>query len=166
VATAGAWARGAAVVGLVSALCSACGDADGLPCEEPPGAEPELERVPPMVRDTEVSAEVATGEARSSAWAGRRCDLDALLWVPDAVGPAAVTLCRVEVAVDLAFVRQGEVVALAPAQPPCDAPCSECPTHGQDGPTVDAVLWFPAGRVDVAEGDSVTGLEAVALPME
>lgn len=153
------------VIGFVGALGTACGE-ESLPCEEPAGAGPELERVSLMVRSTEVSAEVAMGEARSSAWAGRRCELDALLWVPDAVGPAAVTLCGVEVAVDLAFVRDGEVVAVALAQPPCEGPCDECPAYGEDGPGVDAVLWFPAGQVDVVEGDSVTGLEAVALPTE
>lgn len=146
------------------ALATACGDAESLPCEEPEGAGPELDRVTLQVRTTEVSAEVALGEDRDAAWAGRRCDLDALVWVPDTVGPAAVTLCEVEVAVDLAFVRQGEVVALALALPPCDSPCEECPTYGETGPAVDAVLWFPAGQVDVAEGDSITGLDAVALP--
>jgi uncharacterized membrane protein (UPF0127 family) len=153
------------VIGLVGALGPACGD-ESLPCEEPAGAGPELERVALMVRSTEVSAEVATAEARSSAWAGRRCELDALLWVPEAVGPAAVTLCEVEVAVDLAFVRNGEVVAVALAVPPCEAACDECPTYGEDGPAIDAVLWFPAGQVDVVAGDSVTGLEMVALPTE
>jgi uncharacterized membrane protein (UPF0127 family) len=146
------------------ALAAACGGAESLPCEEPAGASPELERVSLMVRNVEISAEVAEGSARESAWAGRRCDLDALLWVPDAVGPGAVTLCEVEVAVDLAFVRQGEVVALQLDLPPCSAPCDECPAYGRDGPEIDAVLWFPAGQVDVAEGDSVTGLDGVALP--
>ena len=153
------------LVGLVG-LATACGGPEGLPCEEEPTeGEMELERVPLTVRNTEVSAEVAQGEeARRSAWAGRRCDLEALLWVPDVVGPAAVELCEVEVAVDLAFVREGEVVSVDLGRPPCDAPCEACPQYGADGPAVDAVLWFPAGRVDVAVGDSVTGLDAVALP--
>lgn len=152
---------------VVFALAAACGDAELLPCEEPAGASAELDRVPLRVRNTEVSAEVALGQAaRDSAWAGRRCDLDALLWVPERVAPAAVTLCEVEVAVDLAFVRHGEVVALALERPPCNAPCDECPVYGEDGPGVDAVLWFPAGQVDVAEGDAITGLDAVALPTE
>jgi uncharacterized membrane protein (UPF0127 family) len=146
-------------------VLSGCGDPESLPCEEPVEASPELDRVPLMVGAAEVSAEVALGEqARRSAWAGRRCDLDALLWVPETVGPAAVELCEVGVAVDLAFVRQGEVVALELERPPCDPPCEACPAHGEDGPAVDAVLWFPAGQVEVAVGDSVTGLEAVALP--
>lgn len=167
-----------AVVGLVLVLAMGCGDPESLPCEEEPTeGTRELERVSLMVRTTEVSAEVALDEeARRSAWAGRRCDLEALLWVPDAVGPAAVELCEVEVAVDLAFVRNGEVVAVDLARPPCDAPCETCPAHGADGadgadgvdgadgPAVDAVLWFPAGQVDVVVGDSVTGLDAVALP--
>jgi hypothetical protein len=156
-----------ALLGLLALLSAACGEPEGLPCEEPPGAAPELDRVPLVVGDVEVSAEVALGEERRSAWAGRRCDLDALLWVPDAVGQVAVELCEVEVAVDLAFLHQGEVIAVEPERPPCDAPCEACPTYGDDGPPTagaDAVLWFPAEQVDVAVGDSVTGLDAVALP--
>ena len=160
-------ASGRALLGLFGLLAAACGEPERLPCEEPSGAA-ELDRVPLGVGDAEVSAEVALGdEARRSAWAGRRCDLDALLWVPDAVGAVAVELCEVEVAVDLAFLRQGEVVAVELERPPCDAPCEACPTYGDDGPStagVDAVLWFPAGQVDVAVGDFVTGLDAVALP--
>jgi uncharacterized membrane protein (UPF0127 family) len=152
---------------VLVALAAACGGPESLPCEEPAGVAPELDRVPLVVEGTDVSAEVARGEdARSSAWAGRRCDLDALLWVPDAVGSVAVELCEVEVAVDLAFVRQGEVVAVEVERPPCDRPCDACPVYGADGPAVDAVLWFPTGQVEVAVGDSVTGLEAVALPVE
>lgn len=153
-------------LGTLVGLGAGCGGPDSLPCEEEPteGAA-ELERVPLVIRNTEVSAEVALGEeARRSAWAGRRCDLEALLWVPDAVGPADVELCGVEVAVDLAFVREGEVVLVDPGRPPCQAPCEACPQYGADGPAVDAVLWFPAGEVDVAVGDSVSGLDAVALP--
>lgn len=169
-------ARGTAIVAIamlmmimivsVGGLGTGCGGPDQLPCEEEPteGTE-ELERIPLMVRNTEVSAEVALGEeARRSAWAGRRCDLEALLWVPDAVGPAAVELCEVQVTVDLAFVREGEVVFVDPGRPPCEAPCEACPRYGADGLAVDAVLWFPAGEVDVAVGDSVSGLDAVALP--
>jgi uncharacterized membrane protein (UPF0127 family) len=160
-------ASGRALLGLVL-LAAACGGPEHLPCEEPPGAAAELDRVPLEVGDVEVSAEVALGDdERRSAWAGRRCDLDALLWVPEAVGPVAVELCEVEVAVDLAFLHQGEVVAVELERPPCDAPCDACPTYGDDGSStagVDAVLWFPAGQVDVAVGDSVTGLDAVALP--
>lgn len=153
--------------GLFVALAAACGDVQSLPCEEPDDASPELDRVSLMVRDTEISAELALDQAaRDSAWAGRRCDLDAVLWVPERVGPAAVTLCGLEVAVDLAYVRDGEVVAVDLEVPPCREPCDACPAHGDDGPAVDAVLWFPAGRVDVVEGDSVTGLDAVALPVE
>jgi len=163
--TARARAHGGAVVWLGWALAAACGDPESLPCEEPAGVAPELDRVALMVGEVSVSAEVAQGEeARSSAWAGRQCDLDALLWVPEAVGPAAVELCAVVVAVDLAFVHQGEVVAVEPERPPCERPCEACPVYGDDGPAVDAVLWLPAGQVDVGVGDSVTGLEVVDLP--
>lgn len=161
-------ASGRALLGLLALLSAACGEPEGLPCEEPPGAAAELDRVPLVVGEVEVSAEVALrDEERRSAWAGRRCDLDALLWVPDAVGAVAVELCEVEVAVDLAFLREGEVIAVELERPPCAAPCEACPTYGDPttvGASTDAVLWFPAGQVDVAVGDSVTGLDAVALP--
>ncbi len=158
--------RRSARLGLALGLCAACSGPQELPCEEPTDGAPALERVPLVVGGTEVSAEVAEGAARQTAWAGRRCDLDALVWVPDQVGPAAVVLCEVEVAVDLAFVRQGEVVAVALDVPPCDGPCDACPAYGEQGPAVDAVLWLPAGQVAVMGGDFVTGLEAVALPTE
>ena len=165
-------ARGAVVGGLLGAL-AACGDPDELPCDEPGGASAELDRVPLRVHDVaaedvaaeDVAAEVAASEdERREAWVGRRCDLDALLWVPEAVGPVGIELCGVEVAVDLAFLREGEVVATELDAPPCAPPCEACPALGEDGPAVDAVLWLPAGRIDVAVGDSVTGLDAVALP--
>src|SRR5690606_16146737 len=118
-------------LGVVLALAGlACGDAQRLPCEEAQGASAELDRVDLSVRTTEVSAEVyVVGQATEGdrpPWAGRRCELDALLWVPERVGPAEVTLCEVVVAVDLAFVRQGEVVAVERDLPPCDAPCEAC----------------------------------------
>lgn len=150
---------------LALTLAIACGDPQSLPCEEPDGASPELDRVALVIRETELSAELAASEhARESAWAGRRCDLDALLWVPEEVGPAEISLCEVVVAVDLAFVREAEVVALESELAPCRAPCDACTIHGGSGPVVDAVLWFPAGTVDVAEGDMVDGLDGVALP--
>ncbi|MCX4239891.1 DUF192 domain-containing protein [Paraliomyxa miuraensis] len=147
-------------------VLAACGGPQSLPCEELTTAQ-ELERVMLVVGDTEVSAEVAvTEEARDSAWVDRRCDLDALLWVPDQVGAVSISLCGVAAAVDLAFLRNGEVVALQSEISPCDAPCDACPIHGATGPIVDAVLWMPTGTIDLAEGDAVEGLDAVPLPTE
>lgn len=142
-----------------------CGDPKLLPCEERDDEAVELPRVPLVVAGEEISAEVADTESeRATAWAGRTCELGGLVWVPEAVGPAAVTLCEVEIAVDLAFVRDGEVVALELDQAPCSSECEQCPRHGVGGPAVDAVVWLPAGEVEVAVGDAIEGLDAVALP--
>lgn len=143
----------------------ACSGPNHLPCEDSDGAVEELPRVPLMLAGEEISAEVADSEdERSTAWSGRVCDLDGLLWVPDAVGPAAVTLCGVQIAVDLVFIRDGRVVAVDEERLPCDGPCDSCPSYGQAGPEVDAVLWLPADGLEVSAGDVVGGLDAVALP--
>lgn len=143
----------------------ACAGPKSLPCEENDTSTEELPRVSLGIGEQEISAEVADDEdERASAWVGRVCDLEALLWVPDAVEPAAVTLCGVEALVDLVFVREGVVLSVQADVPPCDDACEECPQYGQSLPAVDAVLWLPAGAVDVAVGDEITGLDAVMLP--
>lgn len=165
--------RSSLACGALAALIG-CGGPRSAPCEERDELATELPRVPLTVAEQEISAEVADSEdERSEAWAGRRCDLEGLLWVPDEVGPAAVTLCGVEIAVDLAFLRQGVVVAFEGPVSPCDSVCDECPSYDgrgasadptESGEAVDAVLWLPAGQLDVVVGDTVDGLDAVALP--
>ncbi|MEM7158069.1 MAG: DUF192 domain-containing protein [Myxococcota bacterium] len=142
-----------------------CGEPSLLACLE---SDPNLSagnRVELTVADSEISAELATTEEqRATAWAGRTCDLEGLLWVPDAVGPAAITLCDVQLAVDLVFVRESTVVAVELERAPCAQACDACPVYGATGPDVDAVLWLPAGLFEVAVGDSIVGLDAVVLP--
>lgn len=144
---------------------SGCGGPTFLPCEE---ADPSLgpgSRIDLTVADTEISAEFATTEEeRATAWAGRTCDLEGLVWVPDEVGPAAVTLCDVQLAIDLVYVRESTVVAVELSRPPCDEACDACPVYEAGGVEVDAVLWLPAGVHEVMVGDSIDGLDAVALP--
>lgn len=140
-----------------------CGEPNQLPCEEQGGTE--LRRVSVGLGEVELSAEVAsTDDERATAWADRLCNLDGLLWVPDAIGPAAISLCEVRVAVDLAFLRDGEVVAIERERAPCSADCEDCPRYGEGGPEIDAVLWTVSGSLEIATGDRVTGLEAVELP--
>ena len=143
-----------------------CSGPDELPCEDTDGAFEELPRVSLMLVGEEISAEVADSpEERSEAWKDRFCDLDALLWVPDAVGPAVVTLCGVQVSVDLVLIRNAQVVDVDRDRLPCERPCDQCPVYGSSGPDVDAVLWLPAADdIEVDVGDQVAGLEAVALP--
>ena len=140
-----------------------CGGPEQLPCEEQGGTE--LRRVSLGLGEVELSAEVAsTDDERATAWADRLCNLDGLLWVPDDIGPAAIPLCDVRVAVDLAFLREGEVVAIERERAPCSADCEDCPAYGEGGPEIDAVLWVLSGSIEIATGDRVTGLEAVDLP--
>ncbi|MEM9463017.1 MAG: DUF192 domain-containing protein [Myxococcota bacterium] len=143
-----------------------CGDPERQPCVERDGASPELPRVSLSVRSGEISAEVADSEQeRQTAWAERRCDLDALLWVPDEVGPVSVSLCEVVVAVDLAFLRDGRVVTMERDRAPCRTSCEDCPAYsGDPGSEFDAVLWLLAGEIEIEVGDEVVGLEAVDLP--
>jgi len=155
---------------MLAALISgamACGDPQSLPCEERDEVAAELPRVSLVIGEEVVSAEVADEEdERATAWAGRRCDLDALLWIPMAIEAPSVPLCGVEIAVDLAFVRDAQIIALEFDVAACHGTCEDCPNRGEGGPEVDAMLWFPAGQVDVALGDTIAGLDAVTLPTE
>lgn len=156
---------GRLLVTLGLGMALGCGDPDRQPCVERDGASAELSRVSLIVRSSEISAEVAESEQeRQVAWADRRCDLDALLWVPDQVGPVSVSLCRVVVAVDLVFLRDDRVVMIERDRPPCDQSCGDCPTYGDEESEVDAVLWSLAGEIEIEVGDEVVGLEAVDLP--
>lgn len=151
------------IAGLL--LAWGCADPETSPCVERDEASAPGPRVSLMVGTVEVSAEIAdTEDARRAAWVERRCDLDGLLWVPDEVGPASVTLCDLAVAVDLAFLRDGVVQALERDRPPCPGSCDGCPAYGEEGPPVDAVLWLLAGEVEIEVGDAVEGLAAVDLP--
>ncbi|MCH9688568.1 MAG: hypothetical protein K0V04_44465, partial [Deltaproteobacteria bacterium] len=77
-------------------LGTGCGDVSRRPCEERAGATAELSRTELTIESPSdemdealvLSAEIAAGDDRDTAWAGRRCGLDALIWVPDAVEPA------------------------------------------------------------------------------
>lgn len=146
------------------AVALGCAGPEGRPCEELSGAEA-LNRIPIGVGVHDLSAEVAaTQQERDDAWVGRVCGTEALVWVPEVVEPPSVSLCGVEIAVDLAFVRQSEVVATELSRPSCEGPCESCPHYGATGPAADAVLWLPAGQVELTVGQFVEGLEAAPLP--
>ncbi|MCA9711161.1 MAG: DUF192 domain-containing protein [Myxococcales bacterium] len=159
--------RTLAVAGLalLVVLPVGCADPDRQPCAERAGVAEPLSRATLTVREAEVSAELARTESeRASAWVDRRCDLDGLLWIPDEVGTVSIGLCRVQVAVDLALLREGRVVGMERDRAPCDGPCDACPLYGDDGPEVDAVLWLLAGEVEIEVGDAIGGLDEVDLP--
>ncbi len=63
----------------------------------------------------------------------------------------------VPVALDMVFIRNGEVIAIAPQVPPC--PTEPCPSYGPNGQIVDMVLELRSGRaaeIDLQPGDIVT----------
>ena len=62
--------------------------------------------------------------------------------------------CEMTTAIDIAFVRDDEVVALAEAVRPCPAPCANCETFG-DGVVVDGVLEVLPGRFTLEPGSMI-----------
>ncbi len=63
----------------------------------------------------------------------------------------------VPVALDMVFIRNQEVIAIAPQVPPC--PTEPCPSYGPNGQIVDMVLELRSGRaaeIDLQPGDTVT----------
>ena len=63
----------------------------------------------------------------------------------------------VPVALDMVFLREGKVVAIAPEVPPC--PALPCPSYGPDNQIVDQVLELRSGRaaeIGLQAGDEVT----------
>lgn len=68
----------------------------------------------------------------------------------------------VPVALDMVFLRNGKVVAIAPSAPPCTA--EPCPTYGPESQLVDQVIELRSGRaaeLGLQAGDTVT---VTALP--
>ena len=63
----------------------------------------------------------------------------------------------VPVALDMVFLREGRVVAIAPEVPPC--PTLPCPSYGPDNQIVDQVLELRSGRaaeIGLQVGDTVS----------
>lgn len=71
--------------------------------------------------------------------------------------PASFWMKDVPVALDMVFVREGEVIAIEHSVPPCEA--TPCPTYGPNGrKIVDSVIELRSGRaaeIGLEEGDSV-----------
>ncbi len=68
----------------------------------------------------------------------------------------------VPVALDMVFLRAGEVVAIAPEVPPC--PALPCPSYGPGAEVIDQVLELRSGRaaeIGLQVGDRI---EIEALP--
>ena len=70
--------------------------------------------------------------------------------------PVSFWMKNVPVPLDMVFVYQGKVAAIAADVPPCTA--DPCPTYGPEGQLVDQVIELRAGRaaeLGVAVGDAV-----------
>ncbi len=156
-----AWALSTAL--LLAALASA-GACEGA-CEEDIRAQTLEERrlitIAAEGETIEVLVEVARSQTeRERGWKHRQCDMEGLALALESPTEAPVWMCEVGVALDLLFVRGGELVAVERAAPPCAAPCDACPRYGE-GVTVDAVIELPHGQysdVELAVGGAVSGL--------
>lgn len=142
----------AVIACLLSVGCG--GDEDSV-CVEPIEAQVLAERVVIELGGSRLEAELADEPVEAErGWRHRRCDLSAL-WIPfDSPRTVVVTMCQVEVALDLAFVRDGAIVGVELAAPPCEGPCHACPGYGSGG-EIDAVLEVPAGSAQLEIGERV-----------
>ena len=125
-------------------------------CAEDIRAQRLDERVTVAVGELELAAELADElSERERGWMHRRCDLEALLLVPDAAGAELpVWGCALTTTLDVVFVRDDEVVAIDRLDP-CPEPCGACPRVGAGLP-VDAVLEVPHGEYALEVGAQVT----------
>lgn len=127
-------------------------------CDEDPRAQELDATVELVIDDDAVVAELATTQVeRERGWRYRRCDREALVLRPDRRGPLPVWGCALSSPVDVAFVRDGVVVAWSPGLAPCDACGDACPIVGE-GVEVDAVVELAAGAWRLAPGDAIDGL--------
>ncbi len=143
-----------ALAAMLFASCAVPDTRDGG-CEESPEALVQAPAATVRSGDASLPVEIAdSDEKRMRGLQHRRCDVTGLLLVNEAPGtPLPIWMCEVFLDLDLAFVRDGIVVAVAEA-PPCDPPCESCPIYGADVP-VDAVLETPAGTFPLQVGDAV-----------
>lgn len=143
----GAWALAlAGSAGLI-----ACEESN---CEEDLRAQTELDRGTIVLGQAQLEAEFArTQVERERGWKFRRCDREALVILPE-TPPEAMSLwgCGLVDAVDVAFVRDGQISELGGTLEPCAEPCSGCPTIDSEAP-VDAAIETLEGRFDLAVGD-------------
>lgn len=143
--------RAAILLALAAVVASGCeGEAA---CEEDIRAQVLDERVEIAVDGATLLAELADEAVeRDRGWKHRRCDREALLFVPDAPGELPVWGCGLVEAIDVVFIADGLAVAVE-VLAPCPEPCGGCPVIGE-GVLVDAVLELPTGS-GVEVGDRV-----------
>lgn len=132
---------------------------EGGECDEDIRAQVLDARATLTIGDATLTAEVAqTDVERERGWKHRRCDLEGLVLVAPDDGALDLWGCGLTTAVDVLWIKDGAVQAIAAGVEPCPEPCGGCPLVSPDSP-VDAALEVPAGSLDVEAGALVGGLE-------
>jgi uncharacterized membrane protein (UPF0127 family) len=147
--------RSTRATAVCAALLVACVDD---PCEESISAQVDLPTMALTIGSSRVDAEIADDDLeRSRGWRHRRCDREVLALLADeptaAPAPLPVFGCALTSAINVAFVRDGEVIDVG-ALAPCPEPCTTCPLLG-DELSVHAVLEAPSATLDFRVGDTV-----------
>ena len=147
----------AAITWILAIACEG-----GGACEEDIRAQVIEEEAELMVGEQIVVAEVAnTDVERERGWKHRRCDREALLLLAPSDGTLSMWGCGLTEAVDVFWIRDGEVIAIDGAVEPCAEPCGTCAIISVDGEEqpVDAALEVPQGALRASVGEVVVGLD-------
>lgn len=151
--------RGTARLALaVFASISAIACEVGGSCEEDIRAQVLEQRAELVIGEQVVHAEIASTDVeRERGWKHRRCDLDALLIVAPSSGELSIWGCGLIEAVDVLWIRDGQVIAIDGPIEPCAEPCGAC-VLSNAGEAVDAALEVPQGMLKASIGAVVEGL--------
>jgi uncharacterized membrane protein (UPF0127 family) len=137
----------------LSLLVTSCEGED--PCEEDVAAQVLEDRVELTIRASVFRAELADeATERDRGWKYRRCDREALVLLLEEPGFLPVWGCDLAYPVDVAFVREDEVVDSGRLEP-CPSPCGSCLRLGE-GVEVDFVVELPVDSVTLEVGMSAT----------
>ncbi len=152
------WLRLAALLGLGLGLANLATACDGGSCEEDIRAQVLDARATIEIGDQQLNAEVATTEVeRERGWKHRRCALEGLALIAPEDGELSLWGCGLREAVDVHWIRDGQVLGTHGPLEPCAEPCGACPIV-EAGAPVDAAIEVPHGALEVRAGDTVTGL--------
>ncbi|MEM9087567.1 MAG: DUF192 domain-containing protein [Cyanobacteria bacterium P01_F01_bin.53] len=149
---------GSIVIGQEEGLAEAAESAEALITLNGPGQLLPVSATAEM-KDLVFELEVArTREEQSLGLMFRSAlpDNRGMLFPFDQARRASFWMKDVPVALDMVFIRNGEVIAIAPSVPPC--PELPCPAYGPGNELVDMVLELRSGRaaeINLQAGDAV-----------
>ncbi len=144
---------------LASISCILAIACEGGVCEEDIRAQVIEQEAELMIGEQVVLAEVASTDVeRERGWKHRRCDREALLLLAPSDGELAIWGCGLTQAVDVLWIRDGEVIAIDGPIEPCAEPCGSCVLSSAGSP-VDAALEVPQGALTASVGETVVGLD-------